>query len=161
MSVTNVDKDFERLILTVVAEFAAPIERVWQLWADPRQLEAWWGPPTFPATVVEHDLTPGGTVTYFMTGPDGGRYGGLWRITAVNPPKSLDFIDVFADENGAPVEGMPANTVQMVLTEHGGGTRMELRSTFDTREQMDQIIGMGAVEGMTAAIGQIDALIAA
>jgi uncharacterized protein YndB with AHSA1/START domain len=161
MSVTNVDKDFERLLLTVVAEFAAPIERVWQLWADPRQLEAWWGPPTFPATVVEHDLTPGGTVTYFMTGPDGGRYGGLWRITAVNPPKSLDFVDVFADENGAPVEGMPANTVQMVLSEHGGGTRMELRSTFDTREQMDQIIGMGAVEGMTAAIGQIDALIAA
>ena len=161
MSVTSVDKDFERLTLTVVAEFAAPMDRVWQLWADPRQLEQWWGPPTFPATFVEHDLTPGGTVTYFMTGPDGGRYGGLWRITGVNPPKSLEFIDVFADENGAPVEGMPATTVQMVLTEHDGGTRMELRSTFDTREQMDQIIGMGAVEGMTAAIGQIDALIAA
>jgi uncharacterized protein YndB with AHSA1/START domain len=161
MSVTNVDKDFERLTLTVVAAFAAPMERVWQLWADPRQLERWWGPPTFPATFAEHDLTPGGTVTYFMTGPDGGRYGGLWRITAVNPPKSLEFIDVFADENGAPVEGMPATAVQMVLTEHEGGTRMELRSTFDTREQMDRIIGMGAVEGMTSAIGQIDALIAA
>jgi uncharacterized protein YndB with AHSA1/START domain len=161
MTVTSVDKDFERLTLTVGAEFAAPVERVWQLWADPRQLELWWGPPNFPATFVEHDLTPGGTVTYYMTGPDGGRYGGLWRITAVNPPKSLEFIDVFADENGAPVEGMPATTVQVGLTEHESGTRMELRSTFDTREQMDQIIGMGAVEGMSAALGQIDALLAA
>jgi uncharacterized protein YndB with AHSA1/START domain len=161
MTVTNVDKDFERLTLTVTAEFAAPIERVWQLWADARQLEGWWGPPTFPATVVEHDLTPGGTVTYFMTGPEGGRYGGWWRITAVNPPKSLEFIDGFADEHGVPVEGMPTTTVQMMLTEHDGGTRMELRSTFDTREQMDQLIGMGAVEGMTAALSQIDALLSA
>ena len=161
MTVTNVDKDFERLTLTVTAEFAAPIERVWQLWADPRQLEGWWGPPTFPATVVEHDLTPGGTVTYFMTGPEGGRYFGWWRITAVNPPKSLEFIDGFADEHGVPVEGMPTTTVQMMLTEHDGGTRMELRSTFDTREQMDQLIGMGAVEGMTAALSQIDALLSA
>ena len=161
MTVTNVDKDFERLTLTVTAEFAAPIERVWQLWADPRQLEGWWGPPTFPATVVEHDLTPGGTVTYFMTGPEGGPYGGWWRITAVNPPKSLEFIDGFADEHGVPVEGMPTTTVQMMLTEHDGGTRMELRSTFDTREQMDQLIGMGAVEGMTAALNQIDALLGA
>jgi uncharacterized protein YndB with AHSA1/START domain len=131
----------------VTAEFAAPIERVWQLWADPRQLEGWWGPPTFPATVVEHDLTPAAPLPTSWTGPEGGRYGGWWRITAVNPPKSLEFIDGFADEHGVPVEGMPTTTVQMMLTEHDGGTRMELRSTFDTREQMDQLIGMGAVEG--------------
>ena len=46
--------------------------RVWQLWADPRLLERWWGPPGFPATFEHHDLTPGGTITYFMSGPDGG-----------------------------------------------------------------------------------------
>ena len=47
------------LTMTITAEFDAPIERVWQLWADPRQLERWWGPPTYPATVVDHDLSPG------------------------------------------------------------------------------------------------------
>ena len=161
MTVTSVDKDFERLTLTLVAEFEAPIERVWRLWADPRQLERWWGPPTFPATFVEHDLTPGGTVTYVMTGPDGQRSRGFWRVTSVNPPKSLEFIDAFADESGIPVESMPTTTVQVLLTEHDGGTRMEVRSIFDTREQMDQTIGMGAIEGLSAAIGQIDALLAA
>ena len=59
MTVTAVHKDPRRLTLTVEAEFDASAERVWQLWADPRQLERWWGPPTYPATVTTHDLAPG------------------------------------------------------------------------------------------------------
>ena len=59
MSVTSVGKDSEALTMTITAEYAAPIERVWDLWADPRKLERWWGPPTYPATFVDHDLTPG------------------------------------------------------------------------------------------------------
>jgi uncharacterized protein YndB with AHSA1/START domain len=76
LTVIRVDKDVDNLSLTLVAEFDAPIERVWQLWADPRRLERWWGPPAYPATVESHDLTPGGGVTYFMTGPDGGATAG-------------------------------------------------------------------------------------
>ena len=53
MSVVSVEKDVDGLSLTLVADFDAPIERVWELWADPRQLERWWGPPTYPATVDE------------------------------------------------------------------------------------------------------------
>ncbi|GGX06196.1 SRPBCC family protein [Streptomyces lomondensis] len=160
MSVTSVDKDFDHLTLTLIADFAAPVERVWQLWADPRQLERWWGPPTYPATVEQHDLTPGGEVTYFMTGPEGDRHHGWWRITSVAEPTSLEFTDGFADDEGKPRDDMPVNTVRVRLTEHGGGTRMEMRSLFDSREQMEQVIGMGAVEGLTAAVGQIDALLA-
>ncbi|MGH2477491.1 MAG: SRPBCC family protein, partial [Candidatus Limnocylindrales bacterium] len=89
MSVISVDKDFDSLTLTLVAEFDAPIERVWQLWADPRKLERWWGPPSYPATVESHDLTAGGEVTYFMAGPAGETSRGWWRVTSVDPPKSL------------------------------------------------------------------------
>jgi uncharacterized protein YndB with AHSA1/START domain len=159
MSVTSVDKDLENLTLTLVADFDAPVERVWQLWADPRQLERWWGPPTHPATMVEHDLTPGGTVTYFMTGPEGDKYHGWWRVTAVDPPRSLEFIDGFADQDRKPVDDMPASTVRMRLTERDGGTRMELRSVFDSREEMDRLMDMGAAEGLRQAVGQMDALL--
>jgi uncharacterized protein YndB with AHSA1/START domain len=49
MTVTAVRKDPQRLTLTVEAEFDASVERIWQLWADPRQLERWWGRrPTLP-----------------------------------------------------------------------------------------------------------------
>ncbi|MGJ3561418.1 SRPBCC family protein [Streptomyces sp. INA 01156] len=46
MTVTSVDKDLDHLTLTVIADFTAPVEKVWQLWADPRQLERWRGLPT-------------------------------------------------------------------------------------------------------------------
>ena len=160
MSVTSVDKDFDHLTLTLVADFGAPLERVWQLWADPRQLERWWGPPSHPATVEQHDLTPGGDVTYFMTDPEGEQYRGWWRVTSVNPPRSLEFTDGFADQDGTPLADMPITTTRMELTEHDGGTRMQLRSVFDSREQMDQLMSMGAAEGLQQAVGQMDALLA-
>ena len=160
MSITSLTKDVDNLTFTLVADFDAPAERVWQLWADPRQLEHWWGPPTYPATVEEHDLTPGGDVTYFMTSPEGEKHRGWWRIASVNPPKSLEFTDGFADQDGKPAADMPTTTVQMQLTEHDGGTRMVLRSVFDSREQMDQLVSMGMEEGLQLSVGQMDTLLA-
>lgn len=161
MTVTSVEKDLDTLTMTLIADFPAPPERVWQLWADPRQLERWWGPPTYPATVEEHDLSDGGGVTYFMTGPDGDTHRGWWRVTSVNPPKSLEFTDGFADADGTPNDAMPTSTVRMQLTDTAGGTRMEIRSAFASREQMEQLMAMGMEEGMREAVGQIDALLAA
>ena len=160
MTVTRVDKDFERLTLTVVAEFDAPVERVWQLWADPRQLERWWGPPSHPSTVEEHDLSPGGAVTYFLTGPDGQKSRGWWRVTAADPPTSLELVDGFTDQDGTPIAGEPTTTIQVRLGEHDGGTRMEVRAVFDSREHMERVVRMGAPEMFAQAIGQIDALLA-
>ncbi|MFF8874418.1 SRPBCC family protein [Streptomyces massasporeus] len=161
MSVTSVDKDLDTLTLTLIADFAAPVERVWRLWADPRQLERWWGPPTYPATVEEHDLTPGGEVTYFMTGPEGDRHRGWWRITSVGEPTSLEFTDGFADDDGKPQDDMPTMSVTVRLSARDGGTRMEMRSLFESREQMEQMVSMGMEEGLKEAVGQIDALLAA
>jgi uncharacterized protein YndB with AHSA1/START domain len=159
MSVTSVDKDFDNLTLTLIADFDAPVEQVWQLWADPRQLERWWGPPTYPATFERHDLSAGGEVTYYMTGPEGDTHRGWWRVQSVNPPRFLEFTDGFADEEGKPNDQLPVTTAQMQLTEHEGGTRMELRSSFESREEMDKLIGMGVAEGLQEAIGQMDALL--
>lgn len=161
MSITSVEKDFDNQTLIMIADFNAPLERVWTLWEDPRQLEKWWGPPGYPSTFEEHNLTPGGQVTYYMTSPEGETHRGWWRIDAVAPPTSLEFTDGFADQEGNPVEDMPVSTVHMQLSEHAGGTRMELRSVFASRDQMQQSLDMGVVEGMQAAIGQMDALLAA
>ena len=100
MTLVSVEKDVDRLTLTLVAEFDAPIDRVWELWADPRQLERWWGPPSHPATVEKHHLRVDGEVGYYMTGPDGERSHGWWRVTSLDPPASLDFTDGFAHRTG-------------------------------------------------------------
>jgi uncharacterized protein YndB with AHSA1/START domain len=159
MTVVSVEKDYDTLSLVLVAEFDAPIERVWQLWADPRRLERWWGPPSHPSTVETHDLAVGGEVTYFMTGPQGERSRGWWRVTAVEPPGSLEFTDGYADQDGTPNANAPTTSVRVRLTEHDGGTRMELRFGFDSRERMEQLERLGAFDVFPQSVGQMDAVL--
>lgn len=159
MSLTDVVQDLDNLTVTFTADFAATNDQVWELWADPRRLEKWWGPPTYPATFDELDLTPGGSAAYYMTGPEGEKYRGWWRFSDVQQPSYLSFVDGFADESGTPIESMPLNTVNVSISANAQGTRMVLSTVFDSREQMEQIAQMGMVEGMTEAISQMDALL--
>jgi uncharacterized protein YndB with AHSA1/START domain len=159
MTVTSVEKDPERLKMTITAEFDAPIERVWQLWDDPRQLERWWGPPTWPATVVDHELTPGGRTHYFMTGPEGEKEHGWWRVVAVEPPNRLEFENGFALDIGKPNPDMPVTVIRVALQEQVAGTRMAVETTFPSRAAMDQLIEAGMDEGMAAAMGQMDDIV--
>ncbi|MEO6058696.1 MAG: SRPBCC domain-containing protein [Candidatus Limnocylindria bacterium] len=161
MTVTHVHTDPEALTMTLTAQFEAAIGRVWKLWEDPRQLERWWGPPTYPATVVEHNMAPGGSVTYFMTGPEGDRYYGWWRVLTVEAPHGLEFEDGFADEAGNPNPKMPTTATRVILTEGTSGvTTMSIETTFPSLEAMQQLAKMGMEEGLTLAVGQIDAILA-
>jgi uncharacterized protein YndB with AHSA1/START domain len=161
MTVTAVQKNRETLTLTVDAEFEASAQRVWQLWADPRQLERWWGPPTYPATVDSHDLRPGGRVAYHMTGPSGDQPHGYWEVIETDPPRSLVFHDGFAHEDGSPNPDFPASIARVAIEEIGEGrTRMSIESIFPNAEAMEQILAMGMEEGLTQAVGQIDAILA-
>ncbi len=160
MSVTNIQKNPDTMTMTITAQFEVPAERVWQLWANPRQLERWWGPPTYPATVVDHDLTPGGSVTYFMTGPEGDKARGWWRVLSVDEPHSLRFEDGFADDAGQPNLDMPTTITSVSITEaDSGGTSMVIETTFPSTEAMEQMVSMGMEEGITTALGQIDDLL--
>jgi uncharacterized protein YndB with AHSA1/START domain len=100
-------------------------------------------------------------VTYFMTGPEGDRHSGMWRVTSVDPPTSLQFTDAFADSGGAPLEDAPVSEIGVRLLEHEGGTRMEVRMTFETREDMERIVDMGTVEALKQGVGQKHGLLAA
>jgi uncharacterized protein YndB with AHSA1/START domain len=159
LSVTSVDKDYDTLSIRLVAEFDVPIAQVWELWSDPRKLERWMGPEPHRATVEGHELAAGGEISFSMTGPDGDQHWGTWRITAVDPPTSLEFTDLFADKDGQPIPDMPVSRVTVRLADRDGGTRMEINATFDSRGEMDQWVSLGSVEGWQQAVGQMDALL--
>jgi uncharacterized protein YndB with AHSA1/START domain len=158
MTVTQVDKDPQALTMTMTAEFDQPVEHAWQLFADARRLERWWGPPTWPATFTEHELTPGAVSEYYMTGPDGERAGGWWRIRSVDAPRALEFDDGFGSPGD---ETMPVMIMRVTLSEReGGGTRLVLETTYPSAEAMEQVLSMGMEEGLTLAMGQMDAILA-
>jgi uncharacterized protein YndB with AHSA1/START domain len=160
MTVISSVKNPEALSLTFVAEFDASVERVWQVWEDPRQLERWWGPPTWPATFEKHEFVPGGAVSYYMTGPEGEKSRGWWRITEIQAPHRLEFDDGFADENGDPTGDLGTTHGVVTLEAVGDRTRMTILSTFEAEEQLEQMLAMGMEDGMREAIGQIDSILA-
>jgi uncharacterized protein YndB with AHSA1/START domain len=160
MSVTSVEKDLDALTMTVRAEYDVTAERAWQLWSDPRQLERWWGPPTYPATVVEHDMAVGGRVSYYMTSPEGDRYHGWWEIQESEAPRHLVVVDGFANADGGVNEELPTTVMRVLIEDRpDGGVRIAIVSTFASLEALEQLLGMGMEEGLRAAMGQIDAIL--
>ena len=131
MTVTAVRKDPKRLTLTIEAEFDAPVERIWQLWADPRKLERWWGPPTYPATFTKHDLAPGSRVESHMTGPAGDQPHGYWDVLEVEPPRRILFRESCGNADGTPNTDIPINTTRVGIEEVAQGrTRMSIEIVF-------------------------------
>jgi uncharacterized protein YndB with AHSA1/START domain len=160
MPVLDVEKDLDQHTMTVTAEFAADVERVWALYADPRRLERHWGPPGWPATFVQHELVPGARSHYFMTGPDGERSHGMWIVRDVDEPRSFTVDDAFADDAGEPDPAMGFTRMRAEFEPAGERTRVRFVSTFESVEQLQKMLDMGMEEGLKQAMGQIDALLA-
>ncbi|MDO5741228.1 MAG: SRPBCC domain-containing protein [Ornithinimicrobium sp.] len=161
MPVTEASHDLDGGTLTIVAQFDAPVDRVFGVYADARQLERVWGPPEYPATFVDHDLTPGGRMNYVMTGPDGLRYAGYWEILTVEEPHGFTFNDGFSHEDLTPNTELPVSHNDYRFVEELGETRVTYTSTFDSPEALQQALDMGVVTGATSAINQIDDLLVA
>ena len=160
MPVTDITKDVDSRTLTITAEFAAPVERVWSLYEDPRQLEQVWGPPDYPATFVDHDLRPGSRTTYFMTSPEGEKFAGYWDITGVEQRRRFTFRDGFAHEDLTPNPDLPVSENVYAFEPAGGGTRAVYTSTYDSAEALQTVLDMGMEEGARSSINQIDGFLA-
>jgi uncharacterized protein YndB with AHSA1/START domain len=161
MPVTDVTHNLDTRTLTIVADFAAAPKRIWEIYADPRQLERIWGPPTYPATFVDHHLVPGGRMNYYMTSPEGEKYYGYWEVTTVDEPHSFSFDDGFAlDEDFTKNPDLPVGENVFTFADHHDGTRATFVSTYATAEALQKVLDMGVVEGASLAINQIDQLVA-
>lgn len=160
MPVTSVDKDLEKLTMEIVADFPVPVRRLWDAYADPRQLEKFWGPPTWPATFDRHDLVPGGLSNYYMTGPDGSRAGGFWEFLAVDEGRSFEVIDGFTHDDGTPNTDLPRMRAVFVFEETDTGSRLRTTTYFNSLAELEQLLEMGVEEGTKEAMGQIDDVLA-
>ena len=155
MPLTSVTKDAATLSLTVVGDYPVPQQRLWDAFADPRQLERFWGPPFAPATFTRHDMKVGGRAEYVLALPDGGKWSGSWKFTAVNPTTDFEALD--GDDN-IDDENMPA-AMKFAFDVTPTGSRFTCVTTFSSVEAMEQTIP-GMEEGLRAAMPQLDAVLA-
>lgn len=160
MPITAVHHDPEALTLTIIGEFPVGRQRLWEAWLDPRQLERFWGPPTWPATFTRHETFPGGRSDYFMTGPDGSRAHGYWEFLAVDTGRALEISEGFAHEDGSVDHTLPSTRITVTFADVDGGSTFTAVSHFASLADLEKLVAMGMPEGMTEALGQMDTVLA-
>lgn len=161
MPITAVHQDPEQLTMTVVAAFPVSVKRLWDAYADARQLERFWGPPAYPATFTRHDMVEGGCSTYSMVGPDGDVSRGYWEFLEVDPPRRFEVRDGFARPDGSPNAEMPSMRMVFEFAESDEGSQVTATTFFDTVDGMERLLEMGIEQGMREAMGQIDDVVTA
>jgi uncharacterized protein YndB with AHSA1/START domain len=160
MPITAVTKDAEALTMVVVADFTASLRRLWDAYLDPRLLERFWGPPTYPAVFTRHDGCAGGRSEYAMTGPDGDVARGYWEWLAVDELTSFEVRDGFANPDGTPNRQLPSMRMLFTFEATGTGSRVTTTTYFNSADELEQLVAMGMEQGMTEAMGQMDAVLA-
>ena len=159
MPVTDITTDPENLTMTLVADAAAPVDRLWRAFTQPDQLSRFWGPPGWPATFTAFDLRPGGRAEYHMTGPKGERSGGAWEVLNVDEGRSFEVLDSFVGEDGEKLDGFPSMRMVFTFEATDAGSRLSNTTYFPSAEALEQVVAMGAVEGSRMAMNQLDAVL--
>jgi uncharacterized protein YndB with AHSA1/START domain len=160
MPITSVTSDPQSLSLTVVGDYPVSVERLWEAYRDPWQLERFWGPETWPAKFTHHDFTVGGWSHYTMTGPDGARSSGWWKFLAIERPRLIEIEDGFSAADGTPDTTMPIMRISFAFAPTATGARFTGVTRFASLESMEQLVKMGMIEGMRSAMGQLDSVLA-
>jgi uncharacterized protein YndB with AHSA1/START domain len=161
MTVITSSTNPDDLSMTMVAEFDAAPERLWNLWEDPRQLERWWGPAPYSVTFTRYEFEPGGQCRYCMSGPEGMKIYGWWRMDTIDAPHRIEFAVGPSTDDGEPVPGHEQMSGVVTLERIGERTRMTVLTQFADTEQMEQMISGGMEQGMRQQIGQIYGLLEA
>jgi uncharacterized protein YndB with AHSA1/START domain len=130
---------------------AAPRERVFQAWTDPKQLVQWFGPDGFKIESLECDVRTGGRWRFIYTGPDGTRWENRMVFLRLEAPRLIEI------EHGSDKDEDPArfHVTVMFDAQSDGKTVLTLRQLHPTKEQRDATIGFGAVEFGYQTLGKL------
>lgn len=157
-------------VFTIQRRFAAPIERVFDAWADPGQMEQWSGPTGSQVTVLRGGIAPGETMHSHFRAADGAEMHTLVRYHEVTRPHRLVYDQSFADADANIVQAPFFDVwphvmrTEVELAEDGDGTRLTLRWTPQGATAEEEAMFASMMESMTGgwsgSFDKLDAFLA-
>jgi uncharacterized protein YndB with AHSA1/START domain len=69
---------------------------------------------------------------------------------------NIVYTDIFSDEEGNAVEGMPEMLITVEFTEHQGKTTLTTHAKFASIADLESILDMGMVEGLTGTWDRLE-----
>jgi uncharacterized protein YndB with AHSA1/START domain len=131
----------------------APRERLWQAWADPEQMKAWFAPAPWKLSIQKMDFRKGGTFKMAMHGPEGESHGFSGTYAEVSAPSRLVWIGKFAE---GPVDQV---RTEVEFTAQGKKTRVVVRQTYTPVTPETKPFIDGANPGWNMTLNQLDAFV--
>lgn len=157
---TNVTKDSANRKMTITRDFAAPRANVWAAYTQSNLLDQWWAPKPWKAVTKSMDFREGGRWHYYMAGPEGEKHWCFLDFTTIRAKDTFSGHDGFCDEQGNVNKEMPQMDIKNTFTDANGGTHVQVEVTFSTEEDMKKILEMGAAEGFSMALDNLEEVLA-
>jgi uncharacterized protein YndB with AHSA1/START domain len=147
--------------ITITRVLNAPCELVFRAFTDPEHLMRWWGPSQWPVAVCTVDLRPGGKWLYCMKSREtGDEAWGLGLYSEVIPPERIVYTDAFCDAEGNINSELPTSQITMNFANEAGKTRVTMTTLYGTEADLQTVVQMGMIEGISETLGQLEALLA-
>jgi uncharacterized protein YndB with AHSA1/START domain len=159
-SKTIVIKDLINKSLRISRIFNAPIQQVWRAYTESELLDQWWAPKPWKAETKSMNFTVGGFWLYAMVGPDNTKHWGRMNYHSINSYQNFEGEDGFCDAEGNLNLDLPVTKWNNIFTETEKGTKVEFKLLFGTEKDLQTLVEMGFEMGMTAAMDQLDDLLA-
>lgn len=155
----SIDKESNKI--QVIREFSAPVSRVWKAWTQQELLEQWWAPKPWTVQTQEMDFREGGKWIYAMVGPEGEKHWSQTDFQSVKTLINFTALDAFIDEKGNKNTGLPESTWKVEFDESSITTTLvSVEIEYDNSEDLEKILEMGFIEGFSAALQNLDELLA-
>ncbi|WP_297797987.1 SRPBCC domain-containing protein [uncultured Eudoraea sp.] len=139
----------DNLTLAIHRTFNAPIQMVWDAWAQSEKIAQWWGPKGMQTKVIQHDFSAGGTWKYVMTMPDGNEFvtEGVYSEIIV-PEKIISSADFKPMTEGV--------EIQALLEPSGDKTNFIFKVVHPTAEYCKQQEEMGFYKGWGSTFDRLN-----
>jgi uncharacterized protein YndB with AHSA1/START domain len=157
---TEVLKDLPNKRIAIIREFDASPDMVWRAWTESKFLDQWWAPKPWTAKTKSLNFADGGIWLYAMSGPDGTTVWSIVEFKSIKTLSSFQAVSFFCDENGRKNTDFPSMHWKNVFISAGDHTRVEVEISFTKEADLEKIIQMGFETGFTAALENLDELLA-
>lgn len=162
---TNLQFDFivdkEKNTITVVREFAAEQQLVWDAYTKSELLEQWFAPKPWKAETKTMDFSEGGAWLYAMVSPEGGKHWGRMDYEEIRPIEYYKGLDGFCDADGNLNPDLPRSVWTVDFKAHATeNTLVHNVVAYKSLEDLETVIKMGMKEGLTMALEGLDELLA-
>lgn len=142
--------------LVLTRTFAAPRELVFAAYSSCEHLGNWWGPRSWPMVECTMDFRVGGVWHYCLRGPnEGDEAWGRAVFDEISEPERIVYTDAFADADGNVNEGMPQTQSTIELADVDGNTLLTLRATYPSAADLQKVLDMGMVAGITETLDRL------